>query len=393
MNKKKDPWYNYKHNCPIKNTANVCFTLNNYTDDDVEMFRNFSCRYIIFGKEVGENGTPHLQGYIQLNKSLPKSTILNYCKRAHWEPQSEDSTNIQARNYCMKEGDWFEKGEMKKQGNRKDLKEVCDAIGNGDVTVDDIIIEKPKLYHQYGRTLEKREELMLMQKYRTYETRTTGVWIFGGTGTDKSYSAERLYTPNGYHPSTHYRWSTEKWQDSYKGQKYVIMNDFRGNDMKYDRLLDLVDWTACFIPRRNRPDLPFTSEKVIITSALSPWDVFYNRHEKDDIAQLLRRFDIYEHSRSENGTCIRKWINSYELVDKHVRSGGSVRLLNNRVVLTNKEGRAEVVRGVILGPLPEMGKISDLVLEPLTTPLINDESWVKLQNVVKDEDFEDLTNL
>lgn len=49
------------------------FTCNNYTDDDVFHIANATLNYpdeiiyVDFGFEVGESGTPHLQGQIEMN--------------------------------------------------------------------------------------------------------------------------------------------------------------------------------------------------------------------------------------------------------------------------------------------------------------------------------------
>lgn len=37
-----------------------CFTINNWTEIDVPKFLNME--YLVFGREKGEDGTPHLQG-------------------------------------------------------------------------------------------------------------------------------------------------------------------------------------------------------------------------------------------------------------------------------------------------------------------------------------------
>jgi len=53
---------------------NWVFTLNNYTDaDEIKldtMFDHGHFNYVCYGREIGESGTPHLQGYVQLKKKL-----------------------------------------------------------------------------------------------------------------------------------------------------------------------------------------------------------------------------------------------------------------------------------------------------------------------------------
>lgn len=94
-------------------TRNWCFTLNNYTVSDETYLSNITktawCLYIIFGKETGENGTPHLQGYIEL-KNCMKLTGLKakFGSRYHFEPRR--GSQAQAIDYCKKDGNWKEFG-------------------------------------------------------------------------------------------------------------------------------------------------------------------------------------------------------------------------------------------------------------------------------------------
>lgn len=82
-----------------------CFTLNNYKEGDMDTIikccSSNSSNYIV-GKEVGESGTPHLQGYIEFNKKIrPLNLIELGC---HWEKaKGNRESNIK---YCSKDGDY-----------------------------------------------------------------------------------------------------------------------------------------------------------------------------------------------------------------------------------------------------------------------------------------------
>ena len=46
---------------------NYTFTMNNYPD--TKLVDEIECRYILYCKEVGESGTPHLQGAVSFIKA------------------------------------------------------------------------------------------------------------------------------------------------------------------------------------------------------------------------------------------------------------------------------------------------------------------------------------
>jgi len=50
---------------------NICFTLNNYSEEDYKNLLNHEkFKYVIIGIEIGEGGTPHLQGYAELTVQM-----------------------------------------------------------------------------------------------------------------------------------------------------------------------------------------------------------------------------------------------------------------------------------------------------------------------------------
>jgi hypothetical protein len=82
-----------------------CFTLNNYDDTDISAIDSIvssMCSLGIVSREVGESGTPHLQGYVEFKtKCRPVSHGLN--PGIHWEKcKGNRQSNI---DYCSKDGD------------------------------------------------------------------------------------------------------------------------------------------------------------------------------------------------------------------------------------------------------------------------------------------------
>lgn len=267
-----------------------CFVVNNWTQTDYEQVFNLKneARYLVFGKEIGEKcGTPHLQGYVYFKDCKTLSRMKKYIPRANFGIRYEDSTPEQASAYCKKDKEYLEFGQISKQGKRVDLDEIKDDIVAGK-DVDEILLENPVIYHQYGRTLEKIQDVTLRRQTRTEFTK--GYWIFGVSGGGKS---ELLF--NNYSSKRAYVWKKEKeWQDGYKQQPLVIIDEFRGQ-LPFWKLLELADkWTNCWVERRGKEAMPFTSKAVCISSALRPEEVFKNLDANDKWLQFNRRYRVVD---------------------------------------------------------------------------------------------------
>lgn len=76
--------------------VNYCFTLNNYTEEEVFEIDTLvtnpdsNIRFICYGFEKGEDGTPHLQGYLELHKEGIK-------KLSFWMKIQKPKMKISAR--------------------------------------------------------------------------------------------------------------------------------------------------------------------------------------------------------------------------------------------------------------------------------------------------------
>lgn len=112
---------------------NYVFTLNNPTQAEVAALTGdwetrFS--YLVFGRETGDSGTPHLQGYFRLQAKQRLTTVRQYpgLARAHFEVMR--GTSAQAIAYCKKDGDFDEFGEPPRsnQGKRSDWEDLVSWI-------------------------------------------------------------------------------------------------------------------------------------------------------------------------------------------------------------------------------------------------------------------------
>ena len=290
---------------------NAVGTWNNYSEEGVQRLEEFLedvCTYGVYGKEVGEQGTPHLQVYFELPKQMSWTAInkkLGNKKGGEWmDMASRRGTPKEAAGYCMKgdnekpEGgyavffdepsetwDGKQYGEISNQGERTDVKRKIEEVQNGETTVDDIVLNDPSFYHQYGRTLREAEAILLRKKFRT--EMTEGIWLTGETGAGKSHAVFQNFDPEKMYVKN----LNEDWWDGYKGQEIVILNEFRGQ-IRFSELLDLADKWPKSVKWRNREPVPFLAKKVIITCVKEPKSVYKNLEEDETWAQFERRFKV-----------------------------------------------------------------------------------------------------
>lgn len=277
-----------------------CGTINNWSQadwDKIQLLGDYGC----VAQEVAPTtGTPHMQWYLyfknkitfgSLKKKLPRSHIKicmgnadenrTYIFGPYDKVQPDGSLKHKDANPTA-----IEWGDIPSQGARKDLDTLRDRIMNG-ARVDDIAVENPILFHQYGRTLTKLEDIALRKRFRTEMTK--GIWYWGKTGVGKSHRAYE-----NFKPETHYDLNLQDngWWEGYQQQPIVIINEFRG-EIKFNELLSLVDKWPKSVKRRCREPMPFTSTTVIITSAVPPEEVYKNSlTENDKLEQFYRRFDV-----------------------------------------------------------------------------------------------------
>jgi hypothetical protein len=267
---------------PGQQAKHWCWTLNNYTDEEEAALQALGeelpeIKYLVFGKETGENGTPHLQGFI----SFTGRKTLGYVKRLISDRSHQEvarGSPKQAADYCKKDGDFSEYGELPKgQGGRSDLEAVAKKIKEG-ASFRTIAEEHPQVVLRYGSGV-----LRLKQHFRPKRTGPPEIWVlWGKTGTGKSRrvwefaNLEELWV----HPG-------DRWFDGYDGHKAVLFDDFDGGWFKITYLLKLIDRYAFTVPVKGGFSW-WVPSIIYFTTNIHPRDWYPNALEEHKRA-LLRR--------------------------------------------------------------------------------------------------------
>lgn len=189
--------------------------------------------------EIGESGTRHFQGYIEMSKPCRPSKFKEL-KGAHFE--KAQGTPEQCKDYCTKEDTRaegpFEFGEISEgQGQRSDLISLRDAVRDGRrgrELFDDDAIASAAI--RYGRGVES-----MARAYQSAVRRDNihVVFHYGPPGVGKSHCAYEdgcylLSAANGF------------WLN-YKGESHVVMDEFGGHFMsplELQRVLDVYPYTV-----------------------------------------------------------------------------------------------------------------------------------------------------
>lgn len=196
-----------------------CYTLNNYTEADESKLQALQQpSYHLYGREVGEQGTPHLQGFLYFqNKKSFKQIKKLLGDKAHIEiARGSTKQNVE---YCSKEGNLWSRGTPPKgAGKTSDrveknhllrTKSVDQLVRDGDIS----ILTVP--------TLVKARRLLELETTPLSRMHCCGVWIYGPPGTGKTHYSRESFGP----PTSVFMKSQSKWFDGYNGEDIILLDD------------------------------------------------------------------------------------------------------------------------------------------------------------------------
>lgn len=268
----------------MSRSRGYCFTLNNWTPEDTEALVKVECQYLVYGKEVGEEGTPHLQGYVYF-KSLKSFKQIKTLLGDRYHIEAQRGSTEQAADYCKKDGDFHEVGvvpmSQKKKGEagKRVYEEAFELAKQGKI---DEIPEplRTRFYGTYKRI--RADHQVVPEALPTLEHE----WYWGESGTGKTRKA-REENPGAYLKNPN------KWWCGYVDQAVVVIDEWAPtHECLAPHLKQWADHHP-FCAETKGASLCIRPKKIIVTSNYSPEQCF---PKEEDLEPIRRRFHVVQFS-------------------------------------------------------------------------------------------------
>lgn len=258
-----------------------CFTINNPTDEDCSGVLALVSRstYLICGDEVGDSGTPHLQGYVvfptawrfkKLAKALPRARLA-----------AARGTSEENRVYCSKSGKFEEYGQcptdtrISTRSNLDEWEQVYKLAAEN--KIDEI---RPMYQVRYIRALERIRDRHMARP--VINDKLYNWWIWGRTGTGKTKICFDEWPQ-------HYKKMKNRWWDDYMQEPVVVMQEFGKNHAKLSE--HIKEWADHYPFRceKKGSSIEVNFKFMIITSNYPPEMIWT---EEEILEPLMRRFKV-----------------------------------------------------------------------------------------------------
>jgi len=281
-----------------------CFTWNNYPLDAEDQLRCFFDRknaiYLVFGREVGESGTPHLQGYLHLKDAITFRALKSQLPSVHLERAR--GSGAQNRDYCTKDSDFVEIGTLPVEAGKAG-KEAWSLIlrkaEEGDWNW--IKAEYPRVWINTFTKLQS-----LRQPQLGVIDDIVNEWWYGETGTGKSRLAWEKYG------AICYQKMLNKWWDGYDNEDVVIIEEWSPkNEVTASALKIWADRYPFAAQIKGGVLQKIRPKKIIVISNYRLSDCFPDSRDREPVARRFKEIE-FPHSMLEASSRAEAFLQTLE---------------------------------------------------------------------------------
>lgn len=243
--------------------------------------RGHEVRYAIWSLEIGNSGTPHIQGYMQLKEKVRVSRLKGQlATKRFWVAPAKglpnhnneyiSHTGKHAGKAGLLDGPWTHGTcALVTQGARSDLETVAERIKTG-ASLKDLAREHTSTFIKYSGGISKAIELCDDRK-RTWTTELYIYWGVAGSGKShaaheegRQYLQEYDINEDVYDLMLPDTKNDKLWWQGYTGQSVVVMDDFAGtiDPHTFKRLVDRWPMTV----EKKNGSTAFLAKRIYITS-------------------------------------------------------------------------------------------------------------------------------
>lgn len=261
-----------------------CFTLNNYEEPDYAAIALLGAQYTIYGKEIGESGTPHLQGYVYFKTARTLASLKKKLPRAHWEVRK--GSHGQASEYCRKDGDVVEYGVPPEKDGGDTISQRMEKNKRLRDTLLSELVDSGELNILDVKRLKQSRDILANEGLPFVADGVRGVWIHGPPGTGKTHYARSEYG------ETFFVKAQNKWFDGYQGEPVIVLDDLDKFGACLGHYMKIwADKWSCTGEVKGGT-VPLRHEKFVVTSNYTPAELW---PEDDEMRKAIeRRFEMKE---------------------------------------------------------------------------------------------------